>query len=102
MPTLQSNNSNSSPQSSFLIHTKIDDKYNFSQNQNQNNNSLKEDPEKYIEVIDRWDRNKFKSKKYDDVNGKTSPHAVRKMNDDYIGCIKAENESDQNKAVSKN
>jgi len=92
MPTLQSNNSNNSPHSSFLIHTKIDDKYNFSQNQN--NNSLKEDPEKYIEVIDRWDRNKFKSKKYDDVNGKTSPHAVRKMNDDYIGCIKAENESD--------
>jgi len=99
MPTLQSNNSNNSnnsPYSSFLIHTKIDDKYNFNQNQNQNqnNNSLKEDPEKYIEVIDRWDKNKFKSKKYDDVNGKTSPHAVRKMNDDYIGCIKAENESD--------
>lgn len=36
----------------------------------------------YIEMIDRWDRNKFNSKLSSEVNGKSSPHAVRKMNHD--------------------
>lgn len=48
-------------------------KYNF-------DNPNKED--QYIEMIDRWDRNKFTSKKYSDNKGKSSPHAIRKMNDD--------------------
>lgn len=45
-------------------------------------------------MIDRWNRNKFISKKYNDHQNKSSPYAVRKMNDDLIGSIKAENEVD--------
>lgn len=43
-------------------------------------NTNKED--QYIEMIDRWNRNKFISKKYTDTLAQVSPNALRKINHD--------------------